>query len=269
METNKPEKKYLSATQISMFLRCPEQYRFRYLEGQKVAPSGAMMQSKVWHRTVEENYRQKIASNKDLPLADMKEFYAAHYEETLKTENVAFEADENPGKLKDQGVAITAVHHRLIAPKVRPQLVEEKFVIGLGEEFPYDLMGIWDLVDKDGVIADNKAYSRTPSQEDVDKDIQLGIYSLGYRVSRGQIEKGIRLDTVIKTKEPKTVQIHTTRTNDDCRFLLGLIEQVAKAIQTGIFYPNPNGWHCSPTRCGYWSQCVGKGKVTQKSEVVS
>lgn len=260
METTATEKKHLSATQISMFLRCPEQFRYRYIEGKKIPPSGAMVQSKVWHRTVEENYRQKIKTEADLPLNDMQEFYAAEYEQAIKAEEIAFEPDENPGKLKDQGIAITTVHHNLIAPTVRPLLVEERFTIDLGADFPYDLVGVWDLVDQDGFIADNKAYSKTPNQGDVDKDIQLGIYSLGYRVSQKKIEKGLRLDTIVKNKQPKAVQIVTTRTNEDCRFLLRLIEQVAKVIQTGVFYPNPNGWHCSAERCGYWSQCVGKTK---------
>ena len=257
-EPAKPEKKHLSATQISMFLRCPEQFRFRYIEGKKVPPTGAMMQSKVWHKTVEENYRQKIQSEQDLPLDHMQEFYAAEYETALKAEEIAFESDENPGQLKDEGIAITTVHHKLIAPRVRPMLVEEKFTVNLGDDFPYDLVGVWDLVDKDGFIADNKAYSKTPNQDDVDKDIQLGIYSLGYRATRNQIERGLRLDTIVKNKNPKAVQISTRRTNDDCRFLLRLIEQVARVIQSGVFYPNPNGWHCSAARCGYWSRCVGK-----------
>ncbi|MBI5244050.1 MAG: PD-(D/E)XK nuclease family protein, partial [Elusimicrobia bacterium] len=80
------EKRHLSATQIGMFLRCPRQYEFRYMQGLKQPPSGAMVQSKVWHRTVEENYRQKIESAKDLPLPRMEEFYAAQYEEALKAE---------------------------------------------------------------------------------------------------------------------------------------------------------------------------------------
>ena len=262
METANPEKKHLSATQISMFLRCPRQFYYRYIEGKKRPPTGAMMQSKVWHKTVEQNYRQKTTSEKDLPLNDMREFFAEEYDQTLKTEEIAFESNEDPGELKDEGVAITTAHHALIAPKVRPLLVEEKFVISLGDDFPYDLVGVWDLVDKDCVIADNKAYGKTPNQADVDKDIQLSIYSLGYRVSQGRIEKGLRLDAVIKNLRPKPVQIFTTRTNENGRFILDLIEHVAKAMQSGIFYPNPNGWHCSPARCGYWSQCMGKGKAT-------
>jgi putative RecB family exonuclease len=248
-------KKHLSFTQLNMFLRCPRQYEFRYMDGLKIPPSGAMVQSRVWHETIEKNYRQKISSEADLPLSDMQEFFAARFDEAFGSEEVVFEEDANPARLKDQGVSIVATHHNIIAPKVRPALVEEKFLVSLGEEFPYELMGVWDLVEADGTIVDNKAYSRTPSQDDIDKDLQFTLYSLGYRASRKQVEKGIRMDAVIKNKQPKAVQLRTSRTNEDCRWLLGLIEKVVQAIGSGTFYPNPSGWHCSPKFCGYWDKC--------------
>jgi len=48
----RPEKRQLSYTQLNMFLRCPRQYEYRYIHGLKVPPSGAMVQSRVWHQTV-------------------------------------------------------------------------------------------------------------------------------------------------------------------------------------------------------------------------
>jgi len=72
------------------------------------------------------------------------------------------------------------------------------------------------------------------------------------------IEPGLRMDAIVKTRNPRAVQLHTSRTNGDCRWLLNLIEQAGKAIASGIFYPNPNGWHCSPRYCGYWDRCMGR-----------
>lgn len=248
-------KKYLSFTQLSMFLRCPRQYEFRYIQGLKIPPSGAMVQSKAWHQTLENNYRQKIVSLEDLPLSDMQDYFAARYDDALNKEEVKFDENENPAGLKDQGVVIVETHHEIIAPKVRPIQVEEEFLISLGEEFPFDLKGIWDLIENDGTIVDNKAYKRTPSQEEIDKDLQFTLYSLGYRASKKKIEKKLRMDAIIKNKQPKAVQIQTTRTNEDCRWLLSLIEQVAQAIKSGIFYPNPTGYMCNPKFCGYWEKC--------------
>jgi len=253
----RPGKRHLSFTQLNMFLRCPRQYECRYIRGLKVPPSGAMVQSRVWHQTVELNYRQKIDSDRDLALGEMQEFFAAEFDAALASEEIAFEPDEKPGNLKDQGTAIVAAHHKAIAPEVRPLLVEERFTVDLGDDFPFDLVGVWDLVERDGTIADNKAYGKTPRQEDLDKDLQFTAYALGFRATRGEIEPGLRMDAIVKTKNPKAVQLHTRRTNDDCRWLLRLIEQVGAAIDSGIFYPNPNGWHCSPRFCGYWGLCMG------------
>ncbi|MDQ7829064.1 MAG: PD-(D/E)XK nuclease family protein [Armatimonadota bacterium] len=253
----RPEKRHLSFTQLNMFLRCPRQYEYRYIRGIKAPPSGAMVQSRVWHQTVERNYRQKIESDRDLTLGEMQEFFAAQFDVALGSEEIAFEPDEKPGKLKDQGTAIVAAHHKTIAPAVRPLLVEERFTVDLGEDFPFDLVGVWDLVERDGTIADNKAYGKAPRQEDLDKDLQFTAYALGYRTTHGRAEPGLRMDAIVKTLNPRAVQLHTRRTNDDCRWLLGLIEEVGQAIDSGIFYPNPNGWHCSPRFCGYWGLCMG------------
>lgn len=248
-------KKYLSATQLNMFLRCPQQYYFRYIEGLKIPPSGAMVQGRAWHEALEANYSQKINSDTDLPLDDMQDIFATRFEEAVEAEEIAFRANENPGGLKDQGVSIVETHHNAIAPEVHPVVVEEQFWISLGDDFPYELMGYWDLVDRNGIIIDNKAYSRKPSQADLDKNIQLTVYALGYRASQQKTEKKLRLDAIIKNKTPKAVQLETTRSNEDCRWLLGLIEKVAESIQTGVFYPNPTGWCCNKKYCGYWHIC--------------
>lgn len=249
------EKRHLSYTQISMFLRCPKQYEFRYMQGLKKPPSGAMVQSRVWHETLEKNYKQKIKTDTDLPLNDMQEFFSARYDEAFSDEEIIFDTDSNPAKLKDQGVSIVETHHRIIAPTVKPIAVEEKFQISLGEDFPFELMGIWDIIEADGTIVDNKAYKRTPLQNDFDKDLQFTIYSLGYRATKQCTEKALRMDAVIKTKQTKVVQLHTRRTNEECRWVLGLIERIGQAIKGGIFFPNPNGWHCNKKFCGYYDQC--------------
>lgn len=252
----RPGKRHLSATQLNMFLRCPRQYEYRYIRGLKVPPSGAMVQSRVWHGTLEHNYRQKVDSDRDLPLGEMQEYFAVQFDATVTSEDIAFAPGEKPGRLKDQGTAIVAAHHKTIAPEVRPLLVEERFTVDLGEDFPFDLVGVWDLVERDGTITDNKAYGKTPRQEDLDKDLQFTAYALAFRATRGGIEPGLRMDAVVKRTNPKALQLYTRRTNDDCRWLLRLIEQVGTAIESGIFFPNPNGWHCSPRFCGYWGLCM-------------
>jgi hypothetical protein len=241
-----------------MFLRCPRQYQFRYIEGLKIPPSGALVLGRAWHEAIEHNYSQKIASGCDLPSSEVEGVFADRFDKGLASEEVAFVEGEEPGALKDQGVALTATHHREIAPLVQPAEVESEFRVSLGEDFPYELLGYFDVIDKGGVIIDNKSWGRRKSQEDIDTDLQLTCYALGYRIAKGAPESGLRIDAVIKNKKPVVQQITTSRTNDDCRFLLGLIENVADAIQKGVFYPNPTHNLCSPKWCGYWSKCKSR-----------
>ena len=253
---NKKEKRHISYTQLNMFLRCARQYEYRYIKGIRRPPSGALVVGRSWHEAVELNYRQKIQTGEDLPLGHVTDCFSDSFEKAFN-EEVELKEGENPGRLKDTGIQITEVHHQNIAPMVQPLEVEKEFVLDLGPNFPYVLKGFWDLIEKHGIV-DNKSYSRVPSQSDVDRDIQLTIYSTAYRAIYQKIEPELRLDCVIKNKVPRVAQLSTTRTNADCTWLLGLVEKVAMAIKGGIFPPNPCGWHCSPKFCGFWELCKKK-----------
>jgi len=251
---NDEAKKYLSPTQINMYLRCPKSYEYRYLEGLKIPPTGAMKQSSCWHETLAQNYTQKIKTHEDLEINNMQEIFSDVFDETFDDEEIIIEEDETRHTLKDQGIKITKEHHKVIAPYVQPVMVEKSLLVEM-PEIDFDLMGIIDCVDDNAIIIDNKAYGKTPNQNDVDKDLQLGIYSLLYRKSFNDTENGLRIDAVIKTKTPKAVQISTKRSDEDCDWTENLIYKVNVAIKNNVFFPNPNGWHCSPNWCGYWNLC--------------
>jgi len=252
------EKPHLSFSQINMFLRCPRQWEYRYVKGIKIPPGSALFQGKVWHETIENNYRQKIETREDLPLDHQLDYYVTTFDKKIKEEEVAWEEGQTPDKLKDEGVNITEVQHKVIAPTVFPVEVEKKFNLGLGDNFPFTLLGFWDCIDEDNIIIDNKSYGKTPNQDAVDKDLQLTAYATSYRLLNQKNENGLRLDCVIKTKTPKAVQLSTQRTKQECQWFLNLVETVGYAIKSGIFYPNPTGFMCSPKWCGYWNMCKEK-----------
>src|SRR3954467_997473 len=51
---------HLSATQISMLNRCPEQYRQRYVLGKKERPGAALIVGGAFHEAIEEDFLSKI-----------------------------------------------------------------------------------------------------------------------------------------------------------------------------------------------------------------
>jgi len=253
------EKKRLSYTHISTYLKCPRQYKFKYIDKIKVPKSGTLFQSIVMHDTIAQNYSQKINTKKDLSVNKLKEIYTSDYDETLKRENIDFNG-KDPETIKAQALGLLEVYHKVIAPQVQPLYVEKWFTVSLGDDFPYVFSGRWDVIDENGIIIDNKAAGKTPSQKDIDKDLQLTGYALAYRLMFSEIEKELRIDAMIKLKTPKAVQIVTKRDNDDCQWFLGLVENIAFAIDREAFYPNPNGWHCGEDYCDYWDRCRSKNK---------
>lgn len=246
-------KPYLSATQLKMYLRCSAQYYYRYVEQMKWPPKGAMTLGSATHKAIETNYRQKIESHTDLPTPYLQEVFAAAFEELIpKTE---FSEGEKPAAMKDEGAKLVEVYHREIAPHIQPAVVEEKWTLPFAN-VPWNLSGIFDLIDVDDLIVDHKTTGRSPSSEGIADDIQLSTYALAHRALRGREEKGVRLDYMVRLKEPKVVTITATRTQKDIDRLLKIVGFVAAGIKEKRFYPNPEAQYgCSPKTCGFYDRC--------------
>lgn len=248
---------YLSFSQLSMYLRCPAQFMFRYEEGLILPPKSSMTKGKAVHKGQEINYKQKIESKEDLPLDDVKDAVATEFE--TAAEETEFKPDEDKGKIKDESITLATLYHNEVAPKVQPQYVEEEVYFTIPDT-SINLKGFIDVVQEGGIIRDTKTTAKSPSQETANKSMQLTAYSLAYRTLTGKNEGGLVLDYLINTKTPKVMQLETTRTDDDLKRFISISKQVTKAIQSGIYYPNPDNFMCSEMNCGYWSECQKKFK---------
>ncbi len=253
-------KPHLSYTQLNMLLRCGEQYRRRYLEGEKVPPGSAGALGKSFHLAQEFNYRQKITTKQDLPVKEVKDTFSDSFD--IESKNVLWTPEEAQagiakvkGELKDDGIRLVETYHQEVASSTQPESCEESVTVPL-DNFPYDLKCVIDLVDDKRIIHDSKTRGKSPVADEADKSIQLTAYALAYRVSRQKPEKGLQLDVAVRTKTPKIVTLPTKRTNEQIGRLLETMTRAAMAIQHGIFLPAPEGaWYCSPKYCGYYGTC--------------
>jgi len=242
--------KHISVSQIKMYLRCPLQYKYRYIDGLIIQPTSSLTLGKSIHSALESNYSQKIESKQDLPSEKMLDLFSERWDK--EAQETIFEEDEKAGTIKDEGVKMVTVYHDQISPTIQPKLVEHGFNLNF-ENVSYTLKGIIDLVDMDGTIIDHKTAKRSMVPEDVESNIQLTCYALAYRSVFGAEEKELRFDVMVKTKVPKLQQISTKRTQDDINRFLKLMGYVSKAIQSGIFYPCEDRQTCS--WCGYRGLC--------------
>jgi putative RecB family exonuclease len=241
--------RHLSVTQLSMYLRCPLQYFFRYACGLKTPPTGDMTLGRTVHEVIAENYRQKMKTRQDLPVSQLVDMFSDRWEHQI--EETAFDGEDKPGLLKDDGIRLVGLYHKAIAPTVQPVEVEREFLVETGAT-SLPLKGYIDLIDDKGTIVDHKTAKRSYPEDAAEKDIQLTAYAMAYRKLFGKDANGVRFDIMVRNKQPKVQQLPATRTQEDIDRFLAIAEQIERGINSEIFYPN-EGYMCG--YCGFGEMC--------------
>lgn len=261
-----PVKPQLHYSHLSMFTRCGEQYRRRYLEGIIIAPGMALHVGVGTHASVELNLKAKLATGALLPQDAVQDAARDGVVKSIEASGVTLDADEKAAGLKaaqgaavDMAVALSIVHHLQVAPKVNPAHIERPWVLELRGS-KYDLAGRIDIQETGeaatpGTIRDTKTCARSPAAGDADSKDQLTMYALAALTLDGAIPPLV-MDYLVKTKVPKAVTQSTVRTQEDLGVLLRRIEVMISAIQHGVFVPaSQENWWCSPRWCGYFDSC--------------
>jgi hypothetical protein len=254
-------------SQISMYTRCAEQFRRRYIMGEKLPPGVALIIGSGFHRGVEATLRHKIETQ-ELP-PEEKTQQAARDCVAKAFEDEVFVTEDDAGKNKDamrdeaiaSAVACASLHRKELAPDVTPIAVERPWVVDI-EGYPVSLAGTIDC-DEGNTIDDWKTAGKTPSAGTTEESGQVVIYSLA-KFTIDKIIPKFRMGYVIKTKIPKTLWQETTCTMDDFPPMLRVIERISEAIRKEVFpfasAQSPRPWCCSPKYCGFYATCEGVSK---------
>ena len=244
-----------------MFLRCPKQWEYRYVKGLKIPPSGAMVLGSAYHEGLAARFEYVIEHGGEQPKVELAldhfdmaferirgEHLVNEEEENLEFDEVIW--DEDPGYLKDIGIVLIERYHRQIAPLIKPLSVEERETILINHGiFRIPLVIITDLTTPKSII-DHKVKSRRFSEDDLRQDLQATAYSIAKK-------KPLEFHVALKTKQPAIEIQKTYRDGRETIFFTELVTKVWQAIGSGVFPPNPIGWHCSEKWCGYYPLCKG------------
>jgi len=251
-----------SVSQINTYTTCPKKYKFHYLDNLNImTDSSAKTFGSALHKAQEFNYKQKIKSRKDLPLAEIQdfmiEFMIKEFKNNEDNENffkIKYGKREDPEKLMDSAKNVLAKLYSDIMIKTQPLYVELPITLEiLGQEF---IMYI-DLIDENEIIRDLKTSASKYSEDVLDYNTQLVAYALGYRKRFNKKEKGVGLDVVIKTKEPQIQQFQGEISDAKIDNFLNTLEQVNKGIENAIFPPVNSQMTCS--WCDFKDLCVADG----------
>jgi len=281
-------KKYMSYSQVSMYLRCPRQFYFRYVCDEKRPPGSAMSLGTGTHAAVEMTHHHLVDHAVPAPTEDLLDHFSDSFEAAIEdVEAETWEKDGvTPGSLKDMGARLVRLYNTQWAPSVRPQVldVNGKEVRGIEKKFEVDvagvpMLGFIDLIDTNDaslttsdaeravlqqqgtdvpeamrtVVSDFKTRAKSASQTDLDNDMQLTLYSFAMKIP------AVRLDLLLKQKVPKFRRVSSSRQTADHLWLKEVVHGVATAVTAGVFPPcDPLAWVCSERWCGFYADCRGK-----------
>jgi CRISPR/Cas system-associated exonuclease Cas4 (RecB family) len=269
---NQSDKKpQLHVSMIDQFARCGIQfqrrygYRFGIWDREEIIPPGvALVTGIAVHKAVEDNLKNKLATGALLPTQQVQDsardaVNGLWAEGVLLTEEEALDSKGALGSTVDQTVALATLHHQIVAPKIEPAAIEERFVISL-KNYPFDLSGKKDVREKSGCLRDTKTAAATPPQ-DAARTMQNAMYSLAEKVERGAYPDTVTLDYLIKTKTPK-YEARIVKPDDAfVQPLLRRVERVTEIIESvkagkqALMPADPSNWACSAKYCGYARTC--------------
>jgi hypothetical protein len=254
----------ISFSQVSMFQRCPEQYRRRYVEKEIIPPAVAMVKGTAVHKAAENNHRQKVVTRTDITRTDVVDIAVETLRATVKNEGLFMDADERARgqsavmvDAESSVLTMAGLYIDRVAPTIQPAAVELEQVIainGAGDE----LSGRIDTVTDDQHIVELKTARKKMSDADIAAMMQPTFYAALYRVIRGVFPAGVRVARMVDTKTPDVQDVTTTRNDDDVAAMIPIVQSTVTAVKAEAFtyaYGQIGAWWCSPKMCGYWSTC--------------
>ena len=270
------EIKALHQSSTNTALRCGEQFRRRYVEGEIIPPSIAAGRGTGVHKGNDANLKQKIQSKEDLPLSDIKDatrdgflFAFRNGVYVPREERSATKRLLNEG-LND-ALRCAEVYTEQVAPKIQPIAVEQKFLIKV-QDLPLPLAGTMDYQEKP-LVGDIKTSTRTWAKDREKKEIQPIFYSLVHENEKG-VRPTFRYDVLIARRGkngPTSTdyqELTVNPTDNDYMALFFKLRLVCDMIEKGIFVPaNPTSWWCDEKWCGYWHTCPYVGNEPLKKWV--
>ena len=264
--------RHISASQIDMFYRCGEQWRRRYIEGEKTRPGIALITGSSLHEAAEHNWKVKQKTQEDEQLSVLKDVAAQKYDDILSNDGIFVAPEDLPAVKtivddgKDMAVNLVTPFREEFAPNIWPDKVEHKFELEI-DGFP-NMLGFIDLVgrvidhdrgtlSKETRLCDIKTAAKKWTQAKADGSNQMTIYWKALQVTEGKAPDVMAFDQFIKsTKNTRYESIQTTRTEEDFIGVMRRVKPMLAAIEAGIFMPaESDGWICSPKWCGFYQSC--------------
>lgn len=271
---------HLSASSYGAWTRCPEQWRRRYIAGERTPPVGAMFLGSRVDDTLTGFYERQLAGE-DLDTAQVLDLYRDIW--TGCDEDCVWEADLAQDRAEKIGRAAVEAYMTQVAPTMgRAVATQRKVNFALSDSAEWDIVGYLDLeavvANEHGearkIAADYKVKGRAITDKAAALDAQASTY-LHARSVEGDPADEFRFVTIVKPRAnaaPEHVSITVaTAVPSPLRARRALVRyaQMARAVCASYdafgpegpwdFAPAENEFPCSQRFCDWWETCPGGG----------
>ena len=236
----------LSVSQVNTFLDCAARWYFKHFLGLPDVIDAKRALGNAVHKALEENFRQKIQSRKDLEREHVLELYATAWQN--EAEQARFAEDDDKAELERTGAVLVQKYLVEAAPEITPIAVEQRVS---GVIAGVKVRGYIDLLDSNGRIIDIKPSSKKPSGIRPDSARQIATYA---QITPGASGKAA-VHTLVRTKTPQLVEQNHQVTDADRRHVEIIYPLVQEGMRNGLYTPNRGSMFCSRTSCAYWQAC--------------
>jgi putative RecB family exonuclease len=258
---------HFSFSQLSTYLLCPMKFGHTYVWGTPPETKPiALPFGKAIHKAAEAYYRTLKDTGEIIPVDQVIGTFEMVFDNDIKSTEVelSHKEDETLGTLREQGIELLKLFYKETKPQTIAA-VEFPFSVSLpdilngGGDLPIKLVGYFDLVERDEqgtyLIVELKTSAQRFSSLRLEYDLQATTYS--YAMQRMKVATSensclVRYDVLLKTKKPAFEHYFVTRTEDDHKRLMHLINHVLRAIELKVFYRN-TGWQCGD--CQFKKAC--------------
>ncbi len=241
-----PQFDHLSASQLRLYLQCPEKYRFQYIDLiPKTFRASALAFGSALHSALSWFHKAELAGAK-VSEEQLAKIFEADWYSQKADEDIHFKDSDDDMNLIVMGREMLSLYLR------QPQRLQVKgseipFVIPLvspseGWELGVNLEGYFDIIERDDTIVEFKTSAAVMTSFDIQSMMQLTAYGYAFKRLYGRPAKGFKVVNFIKNKKPRIEVTETRRNDEDYEVFFHLVEQVLKAITQGIFYPRSGFW---------------------------
>ena len=264
---------HLSYSSISTWQMCGASWKFRYIDKPAGLTSTALVFGSAFHNAVENFLARQVEGSEKVSLLDC-------WHEAWKNESTRMDPEtderkpredvnwdlETPESLCNEGVRILG-HPDIqqgilsIKPLIRADFspaIETKIELKV-PGVPIPIIGYIDIIAADCVPGDFKTSSRSWSADKAEDEIQTLFYLAALNQAGFEVKDWrFRHYIFVKTKTPQFQVFEHRHNPTQLMWLFKMIGEVWRAIEAGVYPPNPGSWKCSPKYCEYWALCRGK-----------